>query len=238
MSARCSYGATSDQRWASDVSVTLVQQEHVSQAFGDGPTVVTPGSATGVGHLLVLAGMIDSNPDNTTAAITDSASNTWVIGNTGVQSNSPPVGANVSAEGYAFIAWVFGAASITSLSLNVTGQPYAANLTLSEWTGPTSFTSGGGGNGNGTAMATPALTLATASDLVIAAGYVQFDDAATPTSPLAKFSSDTTGLTTWGQPGSGSFTPQATNGGRNWAMAAAAFTIPKSGSGALMSVFP
>lgn len=208
---------------------SLIQNTHADIPSGSPPVVLTPGAATTNGNLLVVTGYYyDSTAVSLT--ITDTATNTWTIGNTMVQAQNPPVGLDTGDAFSAFVAWVLNAAPVTSVTVGTSGSSvFGCVFTLSEWSGLTSRTDSSAANGaSGIELQPAALTLATSSDVVIGAGRQQFG-AGSPVAPLTGFSSDTSGVTAYAQPGSaGTYTPDWGSTSHGWAAAAAAFT---AGSG-------
>jgi hypothetical protein len=215
---------------------TQVQNANATHTFGagTGATAVTL-SATSPGNLIAVAFTYTAYSGSFT--ISDSSgSNTWVIASpTNASSQDPPAAYDSANEFGALVAWTFSTASVTSVTLTTGNKYYGADATASEWSGLGAYQgSSSANNDTGTNPASPpALTLATASDVVIGAGFPQFGTW-TPDSPLTAFSSDTTGYTAYAQPGaSGSYTPAWANPNtRDWAAATAVFTTSPGPGGA------
>lgn len=205
----------------------LVQDANTNHAFSSGNTVITPGAATTAGNLLVVAGAFNTITDH--FSITDSSgTNTWTIGTTNVQSQNPPVAYDSPDELGAFIAWCFDAASVTTVTISSSGGQfafYALDATLSEWSGLSRRADSSAASSATGTIEPPAVTLASASDIVIAAAYEEFSSTLTPGAGSTAFTSDTTGYTVYAEPGSaGPFQPNWGASGHPWGAAAAAFT--------------
>jgi hypothetical protein len=207
----------------------LVQNDNTVHGYGSTDnTVVTFGSATTGGHLLVLA--FEYSAYTGAFTISDSSgSNSWVIASpTNANSQDPPCAYDGPDGGLgAFIAWTFSAASVTTVTLATGSKYYAGTATGSEWAGLSAYQSSASAfnlTASGT-ISPGAVTLATASDVVVGAAYQEFGSSLTPASPLTAFSSDATGYTAYAQPGaSGSYTPGWGTASHDWASAAAVFT--------------
>lgn len=146
----------------SSAAVMLVQQTVASLASGSTFTF-SPSAATTGGDALVVAIAVRAGGSVTVAAVRDSSGTNWTKGPVGYLS-----GANTRVE----LWYRINSPSVSSLTVTLSGSD-AASALFTEWAGVATASaldgSAGSGAASSTTAATPQLTTANATDLVIGA---------------------------------------------------------------------